>query len=116
MIKNRKKKPHTGYCPVKRTSKPPKRKKVHDFESKGQSERVNLTGMDLEKDSLRQKNLLFFLFLIAGLLLLFFDIKDKGMTLEFVGFQYSGSLVGTLVCGVSGFGIIRNKPKVKIEN
>ena len=48
--------------------------------------------------------------------LLFFDIKDKGMTLEFVGFQYSGSLVGTLVCGVSGFGIIRNKPKVKIEN
>lgn len=55
MIKNRKKRPHTGYCPVKRTSKPPKRKKVHDFESKGQSERVNLTGMDLEKDSLRQK-------------------------------------------------------------
>lgn len=114
--KKQEKRPHTGYCPVKRTSKPPKRKKVHDFESKGQSERVNLTGMDLEKDSLRQKNLLFFLFLIAGLLLLFFDIKDKGMTLEFVGFQYYGSLVGTLVCGVSGFGIIRNKPKVKIEN
>lgn len=66
MIKNRKKRPHTGYCPVKRTSKPPKRKKVHDFESKGQSERVNLTGMDLEKDSLRQKKSAFLFVFDSG--------------------------------------------------
>ena len=52
MIKNRKKRRHTGYCPVKRTSRPPKRKKVHDFESKGQSERINLCGCtDVYDDS-----------------------------------------------------------------
>lgn len=115
MIRNKYKKKRIGYKPVT-TSKNPKKRKKHDFVSKGQNESVNITGMELENASVKQKDRYFLVGLIIGFVLLIFDVRDNGMMVEFLGIKYTGSLVGGVIALACIIGIFRNKSKVSISN
>lgn len=115
MIRNKYKKKRIGYKPVT-TSKNLKKRKKHDFVSKGQNESVNLTGMELENASVKETGRYFFIGIILGFLLLVCDVRDSGMVLDFLGMKYSGSLVGAVIVLACILGLILNKPKVNISN
>ena len=105
---------HIGYTPIH--TKPTKRKpKKHSFASKSNSELINSKGIEMEQSSIKQKNILYFVGIVASVLLLFFDVKDEGMLFEGLGFKFSGSLVGTLLFGICAYCIYKNEPKVTIE-
>lgn len=110
----RNKKRPTKYVPIC-TNPKKKKKKKHDFVSKGKSDELNEKGINLEKSSITQKNILFFIGIILSCVLCFCDIKDDGMLFEGFGFKFSGSLVGALTFVLCIFGIYRNKPKVSLE-
>lgn len=113
-MKNPKRNKRKVYKSVTTSSKPKKRKK-HDFQSKGQNESVNRMGMDLEKSAVKQRSFFFFLGLLASIVLLLLDVRDNGMMLEVFGIKYTGSLVGAILAIVCICGMINNKPKVTIE-
>lgn len=113
-MKNPKRNKRKVYKSVTTSSKPKKRKK-HDFQSKGQNESVNRMGMDLEKSTVKQRSCFYFFGLILSLVLLLIDVRDKGMTFEMLGIKYSGSLVGVIIAIACIYGMINNKPKVTIE-
>ena len=105
---------HIGYTPIH--TKPTKTKtKKHTFKSKSSSEVINSKGIEMEQNSITQKNILYFFGIVLSVILLFCDIKDDGMLFEGLGFKFSGSLVGTLVFGICAYGIYKNEPKVTIE-
>ena len=105
---------HIGYTPIH--TKPAKVKtKKHSFISKSNSELINSKGIEMEQNSITQKNILYFVGIVLSVLLLFFDIKDDGMLFEGFGIRFSGSLVGTLLFIICTICIYRNKPKVSIE-
>lgn len=110
----RNRKRRTKYVPI-HTIPPKKKKKKNDFVSKGKSDELNEKGINLEKSSITQKNILLFIGIILSGVLCFCDIKDDGMLFEGFGFKFSGSLVGALTFVLCIFGIYRNKPKVSLE-
>lgn len=115
MIKNKNKRRRTsGYKPVTTTSKQRKRKK-HDFVSKGQNDNINLTGMEMESDAVKQRSYLYYVGIAFGFVLLILGVKDPNMMVEFWEIKYSGSLIGGLIIFVCVIAMMRNKPKVTIE-
>lgn len=104
----------TKYVPI-RTIPPKKKKKKNDFVSKGKSDELNKKGINLEKSSIVQKNILYFIVIILSGILCFCDVRDDGMLFEGCGFKFSGSLVGVLTFVLCVIGIYRNKPKVTLE-
>lgn len=110
----RNRKRHTKYVPI-RTIPPKKKKKKNDFVSKGKSDELNKEGINLEKSSIVQKNILLFIGIILSSVLCFYDVRDDGMLFEGCGFKFSGSLVGALTFVLCVIGIYRNKPKVTLE-
>lgn len=115
-------KPHNkrrngGYTPVKTVPAKPKRRKnkKHSFESKHRSEAVELEGIKREHTSANQRQLIFAIMIVAGIVLACLDIRDKGMIFEGLGFKYSGSLSGILITIIGGFLAAGAKPKVKLE-
>ena len=113
-MKNPKRNKRKVYKSVTTSSKPKKRKK-HDFQSKGQNESVNRMGMDLEKSAVKQRSIFFLFGLLASIVLLLLDVRDNGMILEVFGIKYTGSLVGAILAIICICGMINNKPKVTIE-
>lgn len=105
---------HNGYTPVHTKSSKEKKKKK-DFVSKNRSTELNKKGIELEKSSITQKNILLFIGMIMAVGLLFFDVKDDGMLFEGLGIKFAGSLVGTILLILIMIGIFRNKPKVSLE-
>ena len=91
-------------------------KKLTHFTSEGQPEIINKQGLALEKENMRAKNILFGIFAFVGIILCLFDIRDKGMTLEIMGFfNYSGSLIGVVIAVLSVCGIWCNNPQITIK-
>lgn len=108
------KKRHTKYVPV-HTIPTKRKKKKHDFVSKGKSDELNKVGLNLEESSIKQKNILYFIGIILSSALCFCDVRDDGMLFEGWGFKFSGSLVGILGFILCIVGIYINKPKVSLE-
>ena len=105
---------HHGYTPIHtNTSKKKKKKRV--FISKNKSTELNKKGIELEKSSITQKNVLFFLGIVGSIVLLILDVKDEGMLFEGLGIKFAGSLVGTILFILLIIGIWRNNPKVTLE-
>lgn len=93
-----------------------KGKKQLQFTSENQPASVNEKGIEMETESMRSRNVLYGVFALIGALLCIFDIRDKGMTLEFIGlFKYSGSLVGVVMTSMCIWGMMKNAPKVTIK-
>ena len=101
--------PHT-------TSKPTKKKKYRqrDFITKNLDTATINHGIENEYAEVKQKNWMFFVGIIFGVIMTFYGIKDDGMELKMLGFKYSGALVGVAVSLLCIFGIIKNKAKVRI--
>lgn len=113
-LRYRGKRHHNGYTPV-HTNPSKNKKKKRDFVSKNKSTELNKKGIELEKSSITQKNILFFIGMVSAIVLLILDVKDEGMLFEGLGFKFAGSLVGTLLFAFTMIGIFRNKPKVTLE-
>ena len=116
-LKNKKK---PGF-PQTTTRKPSKGKgpkvKQTQFTSEGQPPSLNEKGIAMEKENVKVKNIILAILGILGVVLCFFDIRDKGMMLEIVGaVKYSGSLVGVILTTISVIGIWNNKPHVSIKS
>ena len=91
--------------------------KQTQFTSEGQPPFLNEKGIAMEKENVKYKNIILAILGIFGVVLCFFDIRDKGMMLEVVGaINYSGSLVGVLLTTISVVGIWKNKPQVSIKS
>lgn len=98
------------------SNKGPKVKQTQ-FTSEGQPQPVNEKGIAMERENMRTKNILLGIFAFAGIILCLYDVRDDGMTMEFVGlFKYSGSLVGLLVTVLCVMGICKNDPQVSIKD
>ena len=113
-LRYRGKRHQNGYTPV-HTNPSKNKKKKKDFVSTSKSTELNKKGIELEKSSITQKNILYLIGMVAAIVLLFLDVKDEGMLFEGFGFKFAGSLVGTLLFAFTMIGIFRNKPKVSLE-
>lgn len=102
------------YIPVNTYHKKPKCRK-HDFISKNKSDSINQKGIELEKSTMFQKNVLYGIGIFTSLILALFDIKDEGMLFEGLGFKFSGTSVAALFFIICLVGICKNKPKVILE-
>ena len=107
---------------VARTTTKPKRKKkgsdkkLHDFKSKGQSEKVNIELIKMEKSKYKQKNIIYSIMAVSGGILLILEIKDDLMLFEGFGIRFTGSLVGILIVIISAIGLMRNNVKAEVKN
>lgn len=102
------------YVPIC-TNPSKKKKKKSDFVSKGKSDELNKEGINLEKSSIKQKNILYSIGILASIALLFADIRDDGMFVDCFGIKFSGSMVGTLIFISCILGVYKNKSKINIE-
>lgn len=114
MIKNKYKRQHRRYEPIK-TNHHKKKNKKHDFVSKGQGSAINKEGIKMESSAVKQKNILCVFGFIIAIILFFFGIKDEAILFEGFGVKLSCKLAGSFVFLFSGIGFFLNKPKVKIE-
>ncbi len=101
--------PHT-------TSKPTKSKKhrQRDFIAKNLDSATANKGIENEYADARQKNWIYLVGIVLGAVMTFFGIRDDGMEFKILGFKYSGALVGIAVILYCVYGMINNKPKVRI--
>lgn len=113
-LRYRGKRHHNGYTPV-HTNPSKNKKKKRDFVSKNKSTELNKKGIELEKSSIIQKNILYLIGMVTAIVMLILDVKDQGMLFEGFGIKFAGSLVGTVLFVLTMIGIFRNKPKVSLE-
>lgn len=102
--------PHTTSRPLKR-----KKHRQRDFVAKNLDSATANKGIENEYADVRQKNLIYFVVIVFGVIMTFWGIKDDGMELKILGFKYSGTFVGIAVTLFCIYGMYKNKPKVKID-
>lgn len=101
--------PRTTSVPTKN-----KKRRQRDFVAKNLDSETAKKGIENEYADARQKNWMYFAGIILGAIMVFLGIKDEGMEFKILGFKYSGALVGIAVFLYCVYGMIKNKPKVKI--
>ena len=101
--------PHTTSKPIKN-----KKRRQRDFVAKNLDSATANKGIENEYADARQKNWMYFAGIILGAVMAFLGIKDDGMEFKILGFKYSGALVGIAVILYCVYGMIKNKPRVKI--
>lgn len=96
-----------------------KKKKKRAFNSEGQSSGLNKYGIKSEYVFAGIKLIILGLFFVAGLVLCFLDIRDKGSMIELsignMTCKYIGSCVGIIILIVTVLGTLHINPKVNIK-